>query len=72
MLNLRNASEHGAANHGWLKSFHTFSFADYRDPKVQGFSDLLVTNTHHLSYRGIGIIRSPSGCTCLSWNVRWQ
>ena len=44
MLTLRKASDRGAANHGWLKSFHTFSFANYRNPKEQGFSDLLVTN----------------------------
>ena len=44
MLTLRKASDRGAANHGWLKSFHTFSFANYRNPKEQGFSDLLVIN----------------------------
>jgi len=44
MLTLRNASERGLANHGWLKSFHTFSFGHYRNPQEQGFSDLLVIN----------------------------
>ncbi len=37
MLTLRKASERGAANHGWLKSFHTFSFANYWNPNEQGF-----------------------------------
>ncbi|PMY64009.1 MULTISPECIES: pirin family protein [Pseudomonas] len=44
MLTLRKASDRGAANHGWLKSFHTFSFANYRNPRERGFSDLLVIN----------------------------
>ncbi|MEG0634711.1 MAG: pirin family protein [Pseudomonas sp.] len=44
MMNLRKASERGIANHGWLQSRHTFSFGYYRDPREQGFSDLLVIN----------------------------
>jgi redox-sensitive bicupin YhaK (pirin superfamily) len=49
MLTLRKASDRGLANHGWLKSFHTFSFASYRNPKEQGFSDLLVINDDHVA-----------------------
>ncbi|WP_260961443.1 pirin family protein [Pseudomonas citri] len=44
MLTLRKASDRGIARHGWLTSFHTFSFANYRDLNQQGFSDLLVIN----------------------------
>ena len=49
MLTLRKASDRGLANHGWLKSFHTFSFAHYRNPAEQGFSDLLVINDDRVS-----------------------
>ncbi|GAB3464947.1 pirin family protein [Massilia terrae] len=44
MLEIRKAEHRGNANHGWLKSRHTFSFGHYHDPKQQGFSDLLVIN----------------------------
>jgi len=44
MLEIRHARERGHANFGWLDSWHTFSFGNYRDPKQIGFSDLLVIN----------------------------
>src|SRR5215208_4329263 len=68
MTELRRSAERGHANHGWLDSYHSFSFADYYDPQHMGYGPLRVINEDRVQPGDVQRMSAGSGVRHSEYN----